>query len=484
MYSNCHLGDHVHKRARPDQDSGNRPVHSLTSVHRENQATYTSQFQHKLPDTDNQLLNYYEFRGDIPKRVTNSGNNPDNPNHRFKTDSGRNPDNSNRIMEIETEYIPKENPNMENPNIENPNMENPNKEIPDSDSESPSAGSLNTASPNSGSLYTDSEFNSESYRSDTLKTVPLDDLSKDKLALHTINSYPSNPLTYKQAMDSPNKDKQIKAMITEIKELRKQNVWVLVNPTSNMNILKGKQVYKTKYNKDGTINKYKARYVAKGFQQKYGIDFIETFSNTVKPMVFRALFIIAAFMDLEIIQWDIKSAFPNAPLSKEIHMYQPEGFNNGTNRVCLLKRALYGLKQAAREFYRFLAGILRDLGFRPLYHDQSVFINIKVNIIIAAHIDDLLVFVPKNSNFIEVLKGQIEKRVEISDLGNISYYLGIEITRNRDKKEIFLNQAKYISDLLERFKIIGNKFISTPTIQGIRLEKNPNQASPNLIKLY
>ena len=95
-----------------------------------------------------------------------------------------------------------------------------------------------------------------------------------------------------------------------------------------------------------------------------------------------------------------------------------------------------------------------------------------------------MVFAPKNSNFIKVLKGQIEKRVKISDLGDISYYLGIKITRKRDKKEIFLNQAKYIINLLERFKIKGDKPIITPIIQGIRLKKNPNQASPNLIKLY
>ena len=84
--------------------------------------------------------------------------------------------------------------------------------------------------------------------------------------------------------------------------------------------------------------------MAKGFQQKYNIDFIETFSNTVKPIVFRALFIIAAFINLEIIQWDIKSVFPNIPLSKVIYIYQPKGFNNGINKVYLLKKALYGLK--------------------------------------------------------------------------------------------------------------------------------------------
>ena len=123
----------------------------------------------ELPNTDNQLINYYEFRGNRPKKGTNSGNNPDNPNG---------------IIEINTEYSPKENPL---------NMENPDKETPDS--ESPSAGSLNSASPNSGSLYTDSEFNSD-FNSDISKTVPLDSLSEDKLALHTINSYPSDPLTY------------------------------------------------------------------------------------------------------------------------------------------------------------------------------------------------------------------------------------------------------------------------------------------------
>ena len=71
-------------------------------------------------------MNYYEFRGNIPKKVINSGNNPDNPNHgviEIETDSGRNPDNLNRIMEIKTEYIPKENSNIENLNIENPNIE-------------------------------------------------------------------------------------------------------------------------------------------------------------------------------------------------------------------------------------------------------------------------------------------------------------------------------------------------------------------------
>ena len=108
-------------------------------------------------------------------------------------------------MEIKTEYSP----NTENPE-ENPNTENPN-------SESPNTGNPNPASPDSGSIY--SEFNSDF--TEISKTDPLDDLSEDKLVLDTINSYPSNPLTYKGAINSPNKYEWKKATYIEIKELTK-----------------------------------------------------------------------------------------------------------------------------------------------------------------------------------------------------------------------------------------------------------------------
>ncbi len=91
-------------------------------------------------------------------------------------------------------------------------------------------------------------------------------------------------------------------MKREIDDLKSQNTWSLVNAPKNRQIIKGRWVFKTKLDKNGFIDKYKARWVAKGFQQKYGIDYIETFSNTVKPMVFRALFALAAFNDLEIQQ--------------------------------------------------------------------------------------------------------------------------------------------------------------------------------------
>ncbi len=163
----------------------------------------------------------------------------------------------------------------------------------------------------------------------------------------------------------------MEAMQKEIKDLAAQNTWKLVDLPPNRKALKGRWVFKIKLGANGEIEKYKARWVVKGFLQKYGIDFTETFSNTVKPMAYKALFAWAAYRNLEIQQWDVKSAFPNASLKEEIYMEQPTGFKNQRylTKVCLLIKALYGLKQSAREWYFFLAKILIKLGFKTLGAD-------------------------------------------------------------------------------------------------------------------
>ncbi len=242
----------------------------------------------------------------------------------------------------------------------------------------------------------------------THKRVISNDLSDDELAFAIINNSNINdPVTYKQAIESSNAKNWKIAMKKEIDDLKSQNTWNLVNAPKNRQIIKGRSVFKTKLDKNGCIDKYKAWWVAKRFQQKYGIDYIETFSNTVKLMVFRALFALAAFKDLEIQQWNIKLAFPNASIDEEIYVIQPIGFEENSNRVCLLNKALYGLKQSARQFYLFSANLLKELNFNSIVADQSVFYNSKSNIIITAHIDDLLVFAENKNeiNSLKLLKG-------------------------------------------------------------------------------
>ena len=256
-----------------------------------------------------------------------------------------------------------------------------------------------------------------------------------------------DPTTFEESQNSPYAKHWMEAMEKEINDLAAQNTWKLVDLPPNRQALKGRWVFKTKIGANGEIEKYKARWVVKGFLQKFGIDFTETFSNTVKPMAYKALFAWAAYRDLEIQQWDVKSAFPNASLKEEIYMEQPIGFKNQKypTRVCLLLKALYGLKQSAREWYLFLAEILTKLGFKTLVADQSIFR--KEDIIICAYIDDLLVFGP-NLSEIQALKSEITKIVDLTDLGNISFFLEIQITRNYTKRAIYINQTKFTKELI------------------------------------
>lgn len=95
----------------------------------------------------------------------------------------------------------------------------------------------------------------------------------------------------------------------------------------------------------------------------------------MKFMVLRTLFALAAYLGLECHQIDIKSAFPNAPIDEEIYVEQPHGFVTDSTLVCRFNKALYGLKQSARQWYKFLAGLLKQLGFGSISSDQSVFYN-------------------------------------------------------------------------------------------------------------
>ena len=107
----------------------------------------------------------------------------------------------------------------------------------------------------------------------------------------------SDPITYDEAMKSQDSQKWQQAMETEISNLQNQATWTLVEPPKDRKVLKGKWVYKTKFDSEGKIKKYKARWVVKGFLQLFGLDYNETFANTVKPNAFRALFATAAALD-------------------------------------------------------------------------------------------------------------------------------------------------------------------------------------------
>lgn len=146
----------------------------------------------------------------------------------------------------------------------------------------------------------------------------------------------------------------------EIDALMKNETWDLVPKPKDPQHVSCKWVYRLKRKADGSIDRYKERLVARGFSQKYGEDYDETFSPVAKMTTVRSFLTLAASFRWKLWQLDVKNAFLYGELDKEIFMEQPPGFESQEypNHVCKLKKALYGLKQAPRAWYGKLAPFL------------------------------------------------------------------------------------------------------------------------------
>jgi len=267
------------------------------------------------------------------------------------------------------------------------------------------------------------------------------------------------PKNLQQAKVSTTWAKWVDAMKIELESIHSNKTWTLVPRPGNRRVLGGKWVYKLKRGPNGEILRHKARWVVRGFEQEYGIDYNETFASVVKPMSYKALFAITAALDLEIHQMDVKTAFLYGNIDEEIYVEQPHELNDGTDRVCRLNKALYGLKQSPRIWYNTLAAFLMELGFSPLAADLGVFS--KGNVYIAIYVDDILIAGP-DLDEINQLKAWLTKRFEMTDLGEISFYLGMEIKRHRPTKTLRLSQRAYLAKILDNLKMQDCKPVATP----------------------
>lgn len=254
------------------------------------------------------------------------------------------------------------------------------------------------------------------------------------------------PRSYKQAKHDLQWRKWHKAMKDEHQSLVDNDTWTICDLPAGRKPLSGKWVYKLKRGPDGEITRHKARWVVRGFEQVEGLDYTDTFASVVKPMSYKAIFALAAALDLELEQMDVKTAFLYGPVTEEIYVEQPPEFDDGTGRVCKLNKALYGLKQAPRVWYHTLATFLKDQGFSPLESDIGVFS--KGHIYIAVYVDDLLIAGPDKEE-IAKLKKALSDRFEMSDLGPCNYYLGMSITRDRANKTIYLSQKAYLEKIIK-----------------------------------
>lgn len=256
------------------------------------------------------------------------------------------------------------------------------------------------------------------------------------------------PSTYTQAV----KDKAWEeAMKAEISSIERNNTWKLTKLPEGHKAIGLKWVFKLKHDTNGEIIKHKARLVAKGYVQREGIDFEEVFAPVTRLETVRLLLAVAAKNSWEVHHMDVKSAFLNGDLKEDVYVSQPEGFvkENQAHLVYKLVKALYGLRQAPRAWYAKLNECLERLGFSKCPVEHAVYTK-KVGsevLVVGVYVDDLLV-TGTNISSIEHFKRQMHAEFDMSDLGRLAYYLGIEVEQKDDY--IQLKQSSYAKKILER----------------------------------
>jgi hypothetical protein len=276
-------------------------------------------------------------------------------------------------------------------------------------------------------------------------------------------------------------------MQDEFDALVTNGTWSLVPRPARANVVSGKWIFKHKFHSDGSLARYKARWVVRGFSQQPGIDFDETFSPVVKPATIRIVLSIAVSRSWPIHQLDVKNAFLHGNLDEEVYCQQPPGFvdTRCPDYVCRLHKSLYGLKQAPRAWYQRFALFAHRLGFVASKSDVSLFIYKSGSELayILLYVDDIVI-TASTDQLLQRLTTQLHAEFAMTDLGALSFFLGIAVTRT--SAGMVLSQRQYALELLQRAGMTDCHPSATPIDVKCKLsaEDGPLLADPTEYRSY
>jgi hypothetical protein len=296
-------------------------------------------------------------------------------------------------------------------------------------------------------------------------------------AFHTSTAL--EPNTLKEAYSREDAEQYIDAAISEIKAHLENGTWELAKLPHGRRAIGSRWVFKVKRDENGKVERYKARIVAKGYAQREGIDYTDTFAPTARFAALRTVIALAAAEDLELESIDISTAFLNGNIDAEVYMRIPEGLEvddeDQHGWVLRLLKSLYGIKQAPRIWSKKLKDELDSMGFERLDSDHSVFIYERdsVKLIVPIHVDDLVI-ASRSKSAISEFKSELSKRFKLRDQGPTTFLLGIKLERDRSKHMISLSQPAYIQSILDQHMDVDEfnpPAILVPMLEGLRLSE-------------
>ena len=278
--------------------------------------------------------------------------------------------------------------------------------------------------------------------------------------MSTILDTPPEPSSVEEALSSP---PWVAAMQAELSSIERNGTWSLVPRPPKRKVIGVRWVYKTKYHADGSLDKHKARLVVKGYAQRAGVDFDETFAPTARITTIRVVLSLAGHFGWPIFQMDVKSAFLNGDLQEEVYVEQPPGFvlSGKEDMIYRLHKALYGLKQAPRAWYQRIDSFFGKLGLHRSHVDSNLYTLLEgaLIVVIIIYVDDLIITGSHTSRIRSVM-ADLSREFEMTDLGLLHYFLGFEVWQT--PQGIFLSQHKYCLEILRRFGMVSSRSVSSP----------------------
>ena len=285
-------------------------------------------------------------------------------------------------------------------------------------------------------------------------------------AISDINTIdPSNWFSYQDAVSGSDSAFWFSAMQTEMSCLETNHTWTLASLPPDHVAIKVRWVYKVKLNIDGSIERRRARLVVKGFTQRPGIDFNETYAPVLKYYSLSAILAIAAVDDIDLFQFDVASAYLQSPLVEELYFEQPAGFCVvGRERdVYRLHKCLYGLRQASRAWNDTFNTFLSAFRLVASESDPCVYLYQSGTdfLIVALWVDDGLLTC-NNSELLAKILSYLKTKFVITPK-TADRFVGLHITRDRVNRKLYLSQPSFIASLLSTFGMMDCNPVTTPT---------------------
>lgn len=276
-----------------------------------------------------------------------------------------------------------------------------------------------------------------------------------------------NPSTYKEALESPQKDEWIQSMQEELKQLLRNQTWEVTELPKGRRKINCKWVYRVKYGTKGEVLRFKSRLVAKGFNQVKGLDYTETYAPVASYISFRIMLALAASKNLRLYHYDFKNAYLNGTLNdgEEIYMSFPEGYykNYDSEKYALrLKKCIYGLKQSGKNWNTELNDRLLRCGLTRCKSDQCLYIRHSQEkfTMVLVYVDDIAV-ATNDESFVQDMKKNLQEKFEMKDLGEMKQFLGIRI--REDQYAFTMDQSLMVKQVLKLFKMEECRNVSTPS---------------------